>query len=560
MKIKNTLWYLFLPIFFLGCYEDKGNYDYKDLPIISVKEYITNEADFGTFRNLKMGDIIEAEPVLEFSIGDESNMDLEFEWYYGDPFADDNTLHAIGTGRKLTWEIPVGGNLWMYLVIRDKNSGYECTIATTLRLRVSDASNFGRGWMVLSEIDGQSVFSFLEMNYDEELDEFYYLEMKDLYAQQNDLQMLGGKPVKLMEHWLANSGSSEQEGMVMILQNGGIGPVYVSNRDFKRALYVKDEFMNGNMPNVNFVDVVSNSLGQILLSENGDLYMRAVEDQYVWFAGKFMDMPAQIEGGMKISQLVRTYYQDCFYTLAYDELHHRFLYIKNNDGSWSGSEWGEANVINELQQYPSTLSIDLNNMADIEMIFCGHYMKTREDSEYSGDERCFMMFYKDNRPESDTYGKYCIYTFKGESDESTGELMATPMVEREFPSNFANRINDDGLFYVAPNSVEFLFFTSGANNSELWGYIFRGTGATDPVKLYDFGGKKITCMVSSVTGGGHSSAGMDLAIGLDSGEIYEFTVNNSHFANGNINYNWKSTNTYGKIVYMRYKNMAGHAM
>lgn len=53
--------------------------------------------------------------------------------------------------------------------------------------------------------------------------------------------------------------------------------------------------------------------------------------------------------------------------------------------------------------------------------------------------------------------------------------------------------------------------------------------------------------------------GMDLTVALETGEIYMFNVNNSHFGTG-ITPKWTSTKNYGKIVDIRYDGPAKHAI
>ncbi len=73
------------------------------------------------------------------------------------------------------------------------------------------------------------------------------------------------------------------------------------------------------------------------------------------------------------------------------------------------------------------------------------------------------------------------------------------------------------------------------------------------MKLFDFGGKKIVKITSTDSGSGSSSNGMDLTVALETGEIYMFNVNNSHFATG-------ITASFGKIVDLRYNGSAHNAI
>ena len=53
--------------------------------------------------------------------------------------------------------------------------------------------------------------------------------------------------------------------------------------------------------------------------------------------------------------------------------------------------------------------------------------------------------------------------------------------------------------------------------------------------------------------------GMDLTVALETGEIYMFNVNNSHFGTG-ITPKWMSTKNYGKIIDIRYDGPAKNAI
>ena len=79
MKIQNYIWGVFVAILLCGCFEDKGNYDYSEMPTVSVVEYITNEDELGSFYALTVGDVIKASPVLEYA-GDSTALSLTFEW------------------------------------------------------------------------------------------------------------------------------------------------------------------------------------------------------------------------------------------------------------------------------------------------------------------------------------------------------------------------------------------------------------------------------------------------------------------------------------------------
>lgn len=552
MKIHKYIWCAVVMFFLYGCFDDKGNYDYTGIPEVKVLGYITNEEELGSFWALTVGDVVEVEPILEYT-GDSTALALKFEWIAENGTTDE--LKTIGFGKKLVWETDMGGFIRISLFITDTVTGYQI-IHEELAMWPTNSESTSEAWMVLSEVDGKACFSILEDVSSWEGDNYVYRfrEMLNYYPTQNEGQELGGRPVKIMNHWLAG-GSTSAPGMLLLLQNGGIGPVYMGNQDYRRALYLKDDFMNGVLPNVNFKDAVANSKCHVLLSEDGGVYLKAVENLDVWFTGKYIDVPATIEGGMKIDRLIRMSYSgDITGTFTLDVLHDRLLYIQNeNDLEYEGV-WGDANAITEVFTEPvNGITLALNDLKDIDILYCGSYVgKVESESGRPRNTADVFMLYKDNRAGSANVGQYCIYTFLFARDYDLWINKATPKIERAFPAAFQYAIHEDGQFFVSPNGqYEFLFFSSGVNDSELWGYIFRGTGGTDPVKLFDFGGRKITRISSTESGSGGGAMGMDLTVALETGEIYMFNVNNSHFGTG-ITPKWMSTKSYGKIIDIRY--------
>ena len=78
MKIHKYIWCAVVMFFLYGCFDDKGNYDYTGIPEVKVLGYITNEEELGSFWALTVGDVVEVEPILEYT-GDSTALALKFE-------------------------------------------------------------------------------------------------------------------------------------------------------------------------------------------------------------------------------------------------------------------------------------------------------------------------------------------------------------------------------------------------------------------------------------------------------------------------------------------------
>ena len=158
MKIHKYIWCADVMFFLYGCFDDKGNYDYTGIPEVKVLGYITNEEELGSFWALTVGDVVEVEPILEYT-GDSTALALKFEWIAENGTTDE--LKTIGFGKKLVWETDMGGFIRISLFITDTVTGYQI-IHEELAMWPPNSESTSEAWMVLSEVDGKACFSILE--------------------------------------------------------------------------------------------------------------------------------------------------------------------------------------------------------------------------------------------------------------------------------------------------------------------------------------------------------------------------------------------------------------
>ena len=86
MKIKILFVVMFLLII-TSCYEDKGNYDYREMNDIEIS--VETESS-----SYALGDKVTSKPKLVFTLGKESS-DLSYEWTFDG--------HVIADTRDLEW-------------------------------------------------------------------------------------------------------------------------------------------------------------------------------------------------------------------------------------------------------------------------------------------------------------------------------------------------------------------------------------------------------------------------------------------------------------------------
>lgn len=202
---------------------------------------------------------------IPFSVGVESNYTPTIEWG-GTTEADYdykwtlNGREVISTELTLKYSFKEIGDAYLTFQMTDKKTG----IVYGKDFSVTVAAKYFLGWVILSEGAGQkSQLSFIDMD--------TFTTYPDIYAQMNPGDELGTKP-----YGLANTCIAKQD-QIMILQEGGEGPVSINGLSFEKASYLKHEFIGEEYPEANFKvksALFSHRGAEMLISESGNLYDR----------------------------------------------------------------------------------------------------------------------------------------------------------------------------------------------------------------------------------------------------------------------------------------------
>ena len=149
MKINAIV--LFLFVFSLcACFDDKGNYDYRELssPVVTGKD---EKIPVRKFERLQLTPQIEAEQFTE--------EDYQFEWKLI-PQADAVTATVIGYERILDYEVVMAeGTYTLYFTITNRTSGLFWQ--QTYELEVTQTTS--EGWMVLCSDNGRTRLDMISM-------------------------------------------------------------------------------------------------------------------------------------------------------------------------------------------------------------------------------------------------------------------------------------------------------------------------------------------------------------------------------------------------------------
>ena len=537
MKKYICLWILFMVVVFGGCYDDKGNYDY-----IAINSVEITGIDITSERSpMYVGDEITFTPRLSFAL-DSTASNFKYEWeFWGE---------VVGTERELHWIADTAGNF-----ASGSSTLGGSSLVFTMTDTILDISyvysdmhmwiwNSGAienvGWLILSEVNGTSRVSLIQdvYNYDESTDEREYSPIVDLdvYAKYNNGESLGGKPLGLANFWTEPTNPMENPiHEVLILQEGGIGPIYVEGDNFSKSLPLAEEFFGGGLPaGVTFVDALDKVHTSALYTSDGQVYLRVKENPELIFSGKF-DEPLSINGGMRITHWAAVNSFSGRVALLFDAANNRFLalyYITNQNDDYLTN-----GAIREVAENANLTTTSLRDMGDVEMLHVGAY------SEFGMSY--YLLVYRDNNLESDNYGRICAQNIMFDQDYSSMGFdivyKVSPRWERPFPGE--NLLSENTVFATVKNNISMLLFSGGVNNSVLYAWSFAGTGTVAPKEVFDFEGVAIKHMCVQ-------SQGNNTLVALEDGSVYQFAISEQILSEGGIKENtwwYKYEENFGDI-------------
>ncbi|KIO44135.1 PKD-like family lipoprotein [Sanguibacteroides justesenii] len=517
MKIRILL-ALFLFVSLYSCYEDKGNYNYKAINEVQITSFITNESDYDSEGGYSIGSTVKVSPELTFAL-DEENVRLGFQWVlFGE---------VVSRERELVWIADTAG--WFsgrdcYLIIQDSVSGLEfvsgiysndANAGLQLYIRSDDLTG---GWMIVTKRNGDYVIDYanIEHRRDPVTGEYVVVPytIENVFAERNMGLELGGE-IKDLECFFVERGFMTP-CQVLILQEGGIGPVYVDGATFQKSISLADEFVGASLPQgVNFARAYDKPKGTILLTDDGQVYLRRKDDPDAYFTGKFPDFSVAIEKGMDAGPFA-SYRYDELVGLTFDKKNNRFLMLQDRFEYYDGAV--EGGVISQVYQAPSEEFTMMNNMGDVEMLYYGSYK--------DGDDLRYFVMYKNNNPGKD--GKYYYMIFKYHRDWETGLWEVIPLIEKVFPSS--ELLDGKNVFAISPREKQYFLFSGGDQHDKLYGYMFAGDegGVANARLLYDFKGATI----KSIEITDLSSRAVYMGIGLSNGKLCEMGIAADAFING----------------------------
>ena len=138
-KIINLLFIIPLLVTLASCYEDKGNYDYINLPDIAIKAKDT----------VNVTQLHTLEIPADVNLNGEAETDYEFSWrIWSNNIGGIDQQKIIGNTRNLTYKVTeVPGTYTLVLTVRNKITD----VKSYKQIHLVISGSITEGWMVLQE-------------------------------------------------------------------------------------------------------------------------------------------------------------------------------------------------------------------------------------------------------------------------------------------------------------------------------------------------------------------------------------------------------------------------
>ncbi|MBR1448847.1 MAG: hypothetical protein IJ588_08915 [Prevotella sp.] len=233
--------HLSLPVVLLqlvGCYDDKGNYDYHELDTISID---TLDAGIQPEYAIMRYDTLHLEPRVYFNgsqVAGSDDAPLDYLWTIYSAVTGvgaSSRIDTLGTERILHASVPTtGGNYIVQLTVTNRNDG----IREFFRLPVAVSEVFDGGWLVFYERADRPGNSDLALIYNPwtKLNANYNRYYTNLYEDTNG-ELLPGRPVRCLD--IAVSLASGNNYIGLCTDRTLVG---VSENGIEKALSFEDFF------------------------------------------------------------------------------------------------------------------------------------------------------------------------------------------------------------------------------------------------------------------------------------------------------------------------------
>ena len=497
--MKQLVYLLGFVTLLYSCYDDKGNYDYREPNLVEIV----------IPQGKNISDILMGKPYRiapEFVFSDPLHTaGFEYYWVFrGDTIGRQPELnHVFNSPEK---SVP------LYLYAKDPGTGYQSVSVMT----VTVTSEYAKGWVLLGEgSNRQSVIGFVRPLKETETEPRRFEATADVYAELFPGKLVGRKPTGLQITYTQWPLYSSQ---ILVMQEEEC--LKLNGFAYSVDTLLKDEFLDSEWPE-NFMPVQAHYayLMDFLLDGDGDLYFRSIPSvqagslwstfypcRYVSFPLKFQGEKMQVRRGAGLPDIYLVYERNT------NRSRNRLVAICTNDFNLGGMFLFEENHSN------------FQNLKDF-----GEYDLLYHGRVYGVSDKNLVMILKKG---SEYLLQTCNAAWTGGIYENTGRCTHPERIV--FPGS--HLISEHTLFFSPRKAL--LFF---AENDKLYYYDY----AAGTVKsLFDFAGRKVTAMDTN-------PQVSELGVGLDNGEFVLFDISNEQIASSVVKF--RTTGIGSRIVDVRYK-------
>jgi hypothetical protein len=515
--------FLFLVTFnFICCYDDKGNYEYKQINDIEI-----SFPDYN-FEQV-IGETFKLYPKFTYKYKDTANLNLSYKWAIGE--------RVIGENRQLVWQVDTNEQveIALYVTNIDDNMVY---MGSTI-VRPTSIYTWYNSYLVLSEKNGKSILSFVR--YDEKenasgetiYDEFDRPVLvnqvyEDIYYNENKDE-LGSKPLFIQEH-IAKIFPSE--GHVIVFQEGGQGSVDLDGTSMKKDILLVESFSKGSYP-ADFHPTNAEMMTYTHLIENhdGKIYSKIKESYKLFQSGYYIHTPLMFENKEIRAHIINSVLaNDKPYTLLHsigttENPENRLLLVHD-------LQFTDVNVSGKVVALPEPTKGWPENFRPLTDLGNCQVINISQYNTGNTKKPGYTMFLKNSD------GSYQYQAFELEREYS-GEKLSYPKKtiagkEQEmlisFPITSPIPLEECVFCNIASRQNEYIFIAYGKDI-----YFLDRTSPENGIRHY------YTCKANVVDMDGREYYGEQLFVGLDNGGVLLLNSNNAKNITTNAEkFRWES--------------------
>lgn len=282
---KINYFFIFLFTLLVSCYEDKGNYDYKDIQDIEIEDF--------SYINKTIGDTIRVEPKFNIDIPEDASY-LSFKWRVGGETRPDD---PNWNNRNFYWiaDKLVDGDI----ILEITDTRYNVKYMQRADCIISGEFNAWFSWTILSEKNGEACLSFFKSEETEwsadysEVTISEWKEYNDLYSSRNGGEKLGRGALSMREHYCTDANSNVGQYWIFTEE----GAKDLEGAGFTKDIDLNQTFMGEGIPaGVIMQGGVFMVFADILYDQNGHLYSRVKADPELFNSDYFLSDPVKYNG------------------------------------------------------------------------------------------------------------------------------------------------------------------------------------------------------------------------------------------------------------------------